>query len=143
MRTLSRTEPPAQQHTPTLEWASCAHYDVFNHTGHSKGWHAIDNGAGNVNADYWSLGAATPAPSGRQFGYFRKCTCSSVDNNFPAITHLANNLELLDLLARPVAGSRSTAGVTTLSASRRVRAATTPRSHTSAALEARDLALRF
>ena len=100
------TEPGDQlsdsRHPYALQFDACANYDIFNHTGFSFGWHSIDHGGGNPNQDNWGTGLAPTAGRlwGANFGDMRNITCSSdlgrEGNNFPAITHIANGIQLQD-----------------------------------------------
>ena len=83
-------------HPYALQFHGCAHYDVFNHTGFSHGWHALDHESDNFD-DTWGVASVPTSLYGGQFGDCRKCTLSNVTNNFPAIMHDLNNIVYLDL----------------------------------------------
>ena len=83
-------------HPYAFKASASSHYDLFNHTGHSRGWHAIDNESDNPHAN-WGVGAFS-ALWGGQWGDMRNCTLSSIDNNFPGICHTSDHIRFLDHL---------------------------------------------
>jgi hypothetical protein len=98
--TVTTTSPQgadSSRHPYAMKFAGCANYDVFAHTGHSNGWHALDNESDNVD-DVWGLNSAVPtAVFSGQFGDIRNSTMSSTNNNFPCICHTSNHIRMLDL----------------------------------------------
>ena len=98
VRTTSPQGPDSSRHPYAMTFAGCAHYDVFNHVGHSNDWHAVDSESNNTD-DEWNLNSAVPGGLwGAHFGDFRKCTLSSTNNNFPGICHTSNHIRFLDML---------------------------------------------
>ena len=58
--TTARRVPDTSRHPYAMKFAGCANYDVFTHTGHSNGWHALDNESDNVD-DISGLPGAVPS----------------------------------------------------------------------------------
>ena len=96
-------------HPYALKFAACANYDVFNHVGHSNGWHAVDNEADNLD-DTWGMHTAVPsAHFGGQFGDIRNGRMSARNNNFPCICHTSNHIRCSIFGSRQVEALRSMA----------------------------------
>jgi hypothetical protein len=97
VKTVSPQGRDGSLHPYALKFAACSNYDVVNHTGHSNDWHALDNECDNID-DTWGLNQAIPnAHFGGQFGDIRHSKFSTKSNNFPCITHTANNIRMQDL----------------------------------------------
>ena len=78
--------------------SSSANYDIYNHVGHSTGWHALDHGVGNPNAGLLGFGSSTPGLLwGAQFGDARKLTASTTFT-LPAINHISVCIRMCDAL---------------------------------------------
>ena len=95
--TTSPQGPNGAYHPYALKFAGCANYDLFNHVGHSNGWHAVDNECDNLD-DQWGMPkVVATAHYGGQFGDVRNGRMSTKTNNFPAVCHTSSCIRFLDL----------------------------------------------